>query len=958
MPVCSHRSKAFSVSDASSSEEQPWENRPSITGNVFDAQPPLTPRGILRQPRSSSQVRPCTTALQPPSPSSRTRTPPREYAAGGKLHSLADEVSTADIPRQQHSSLALSSKKTPPTTHSAPQARPDPNVAKPLTPKLKQGTPARRPSSSADPAPCPPLFPLVHPRFHAIHSTDIDADRLARACGQLPAAPAPERPRAASCNMLSRTAIIAGREEDAGLASDLGWAAGSSADVDTDFGNARTKSRRAKSMRIPQSSSCNASTSTSSDRSASLAICDSADFDAMTWQQSPLLPASESESQPPPVYQPEDPVSVLNVLNDILLLEKLRLEDFLDVDEIVQVKEQEKEVRRKRMAKLEGDEIDEGAPDDAAKGDQPHIFGAKLLNALDRSSVMTVIGGYQHEIPTVVYACVEELYRTGIYQNGLFRALPNRTHLVELVHMFDQLEPESSPPSLHHASMADICALLSSYVNSLPEPIVDRVVHNALWFWCVNPISTRDEEKRRELKGESETQTRALALPNKMWRKRSHSEPRIATVTASAPTGSKTPEELRKEVADKERPRIDIARHVLKLLPPENLALFAYLFAFFTQIPLCPDNGLTYEDVARIFGHRILGGPSKNAARVLMVWLLNRWPQICKVALDEGDTIESALEGKQLRKPLMRKDSEKAGRRASVPVSQNTYAWTEASREVVPEQAYPHTPPSREMPPPPVPAQVRARVWGRPYSMSMSSESSCGTYASSTASEQSDVPVPPELYVSIMPEMDDVKAEHEEYTPHERLLHVVQEQEHHHHPRYQELGYIRSSLVSEDESVVRAHELYKIGQDCGPEDLESLYLSAEDGHDGFHEEQRSEWGRPSSARPDSPTLPADLPSSNRKLSSALQRISDLESELQRTRASDSGNVSEAHTPNGLPVSSRAIFRGPMNELQDEFDVSDREMKRKLNTAVHERDSARRLMNEFQKYLDGARDQGV
>ncbi|KAN0085836.1 hypothetical protein V8E55_006970 [Tylopilus felleus] len=57
-----------------------------------------------------------------------------------------------------------------------------------------------------------------------------------------------------------------------------------------------------------------------------------------------------------------------------------------------------------------------------------------------------------------------------------------------------------------------------------------------------------------------------------------------------------------------ESDQIAIAQILLRFLPSANLYLLTYLGGFFTQLPLCPENGLQLEDVARIFGHRLLGG--------------------------------------------------------------------------------------------------------------------------------------------------------------------------------------------------------------------------------------------------------------------------------------------------------------------------------------------------------------
>ena len=63
--------------------------------------------------------------------------------------------------------------------------------------------------------------------------------------------------------------------------------------------------------------------------------------------------------------------------------------------------------------------------------------------------------------------------------------------------------------------------------------------------------------------------------------------------------------------------------------------LIVYLCAFFTQVPLCLENGITFEDIGRIFGPPVFGGPVP-AARCMMVWFLKRWNRVSDGLLDAG----------------------------------------------------------------------------------------------------------------------------------------------------------------------------------------------------------------------------------------------------------------------------------------------------------------------------------
>jgi hypothetical protein len=79
--------------------------------------------------------------------------------------------------------------------------------------------------------------------------------------------------------------------------------------------------------------------------------------------------------------------------------------------------------------------------------------------------------------------------------------------------------------------------------------------------------------------------------------------------------------------------QVAVARDLLRLLPTHSFSLIVYLCAFFTQVPLCPENGITFEDIGRIFGPPVFGGPVP-AARRMMVWFLKRWNRVSDGLLD------------------------------------------------------------------------------------------------------------------------------------------------------------------------------------------------------------------------------------------------------------------------------------------------------------------------------------
>ncbi|EED82978.1 predicted protein [Postia placenta Mad-698-R] len=632
-------------------------------------------------------------------------------------------------------------------------------------------------------------------------------------------------------------------------------------------------------------------------------------------------------------------------------------------------KEKEAEVRQQRLERIARGEVEHRRDEDAKAKVRPRVFGAPLLDALDRSSTPIVIGGQQHEIPTVVHACIEELYRTGIYQNDLFRALPDRARLVELVRTFDDmpLGSAASPASvLRNASMADVCALLSSFVNSLPNALLDRTIHNALWTWCVRPAVARDDAKReQEMKAEMERYAKA---PPKMWRKRSQSEPKTPPSASATPQPHKTPDELRREMIEKERPQVAIARLVLQLIPVENLSLLAYLCAFFTQIPLCPDNGLTFEDIARIFGNRLLGGPSKNAARVLMVWLLNRWSRISAGLFDIEDGVSTkAQKNRETSKPMY------SARRPPTPAELDPPKDEDC---VAPDEDALYGGYMRDFH---LESPSQSRM-GRPYSSSVSSQGSSSTYASTAQSELADAYpfggcLPSDSGMAFPRRTEHGDRPRASSIPQDRLLRVIEEHEDHQGGRPRGFLIPRTPFTDEQE-FLQKNDFFRADPMHRTKTSDSVYSSEETDEGGYFGDletsilcrkpslsmSRPEFQNdvdPSAGYAKPRALTPSLPLVKDDLTSALERISELEREL-RVRSQDiedyaleppHSNADTDSSPVGPPVTSERprTSQGDAGTPDIEQDVVS--VKRELNVALSERDDARRLVHELRKFLD-------
>ena len=269
-----------------------------------------------------------------------------------------------------------------------------------------------------------------------------------------------------------------------------------------------------------------------------------------------------------------------------------------------------------------------------------------------RASATAILGGYRHDLPLVVFLCVEELYRTGehgvtfnplvassltfptkgIYKSGLFRDLPNRQRHHELITLFDTPPAFGEGMSLRAESTPDICALLLTYLKELPEPVLTPYLFNAFWNWCVRPSVKREDERMRKEQDEEEDLRARFFQTGQRPPRPSH---RVLFEKARLRAAQDN---------DAESGQVAVARDLLRLLPTHSFSLIVYLCAFFTQVPLCPENGITFEDIGRIFGPPVFGGPVP-AARRMMVWFLKRWNRVSDGLLDvepDGNAATSA----------------------------------------------------------------------------------------------------------------------------------------------------------------------------------------------------------------------------------------------------------------------------------------------------------------------------
>ncbi|GJN92168.1 hypothetical protein Rhopal_005198-T1 [Rhodotorula paludigena] len=238
------------------------------------------------------------------------------------------------------------------------------------------------------------------------------------------------------------------------------------------------------------------------------------------------------------------------------------------------------------------------------------VFGAPLAQVAEYGFVTSMIAGQRHDLPGVTFATVEEIYRRGQGTKvpGLLQLQGEPGRVAKLVQIYDNPPDYGEHHDLSIESIHNVTSLLKRYLRDLPEPVLDQ----RLWrLFCV------------------------------------------ACVDSSNPLKS----------------RIACAQIILRLLPTPNFSLLVYLVAFLSQVPLFPENKLSLEQVAGIFGSSVMSprpAPQKKPAKGEMVitgptdsmdslgetikkgqnalvWLLSNWSNVADGLLEPDFDIDESL---------------------------------------------------------------------------------------------------------------------------------------------------------------------------------------------------------------------------------------------------------------------------------------------------------------------------
>jgi hypothetical protein len=169
----------------------------------------------------------------------------------------------------------------------------------------------------------------------------------------------------------------------------------------------------------------------------------------------------------------------------------------------------------------------------------------------------------------------------------------------------------------------NICALLRTFLQCLPEPILSPCLFEAIWSCC--------------------------GVRQEAFQSSSHL-PSFHGAGAMNRLGS--------AISSEELVRIYIAQIMLHLLPTPNFSFLVYLLSFFSQVVMVhEENGLAIDDVASMFGAIVFGGATERIVSwtdskprprgdIMMRWFLRRWRQIYHGLLpydDEGRQSNSGV---------------------------------------------------------------------------------------------------------------------------------------------------------------------------------------------------------------------------------------------------------------------------------------------------------------------------
>ncbi|KAL0574515.1 hypothetical protein V5O48_007448 [Marasmius crinis-equi] len=294
-----------------------------------------------------------------------------------------------------------------------------------------------------------------------------------------------------------------------------------------------------------------------------------------------------------------EPLIVVQHLRSLLILDGLEWSDHLHIDDLVALHEREMMEVAHRLKQYQSKNRQPRCSQD---DDTLTIFGTTLRQASLYASAKAILGGHEHDLPIVVFACVEELYRRGPPTLNALPVVPKPSHRLEqLIRAYDSpLTRFGSDTHLENERLEDVYGLLAMYLSRLPEPVfapyeIARGLKSALLAWC---LSASDA---------------GIQGPN----------------------------------------QIKIAQLLLRLLPAPHLSLFVYLMAFVCQIRAQDRLGIPVS-LGSTFGRWLFGRcGDEGKAAAMMMWFIHNWGEIIITFFDELPALSSSTRKSHTRPPII-----------------------------------------------------------------------------------------------------------------------------------------------------------------------------------------------------------------------------------------------------------------------------------------------------------------
>ncbi|KAK0205370.1 hypothetical protein DFS33DRAFT_1327780 [Desarmillaria ectypa] len=180
------------------------------------------------------------------------------------------------------------------------------------------------------------------------------------------------------------------------------------------------------------------------------------------------------------------PTLVMNYLHDAIGRDIVNVTWHLEMDDLLALHERELMERRNGRGSKQNS-LDMSM----------NIFGVPLRQVSMYASTTAILGGFEHELPIVVYSCVEELYR-GIKSHPIVTG-SSAARVAHLIQTFDSPPHFGCTTSLFKESEGDVYSLLTTFLSRLPEPVIypEGIVH-ALRQFCteIHPTQLQDLQLR------------------------------------------------------------------------------------------------------------------------------------------------------------------------------------------------------------------------------------------------------------------------------------------------------------------------------------------------------------------------------------------------------------------------------------------------------------------------------